>query len=231
MDQTLLTLLQRVDTPTICNAIEVAEGKRGFTQYTRGTLLASDPQAPAMVGYARTARIAALAPSKDPAETVRARRMAYYKHMSQGTRPAIAVVEDVDFPNSVGAFWGEINTTVHKGLGLNGALTNGVMRDLGDLAPGFPVVAGSVGPSHAFVHVTEIGTPVNIFGLEIHNDDLVHADRHGAVVIPAQVIDQLGMAIHKLLETEKLVLEPAQAADFDYEAFEKAWSAFEAART
>jgi regulator of RNase E activity RraA len=231
MDQALLTLLQQVDTPTVCNAIEVAQGKRGFDAFTRGTMQASDPQAPAIVGYARTAKISAQRPSDDPVDVVKARRKAYYQHMSNGKQPSIAVVEDVDFPACVGAFWGEINTTVHKGFGVKGALTNGVMRDLGDLPAGFPVIAGSIGPSHVFVHVTEIGEPVNIFGLTVKDGDLVHADRHGALVIPGDVIDQLHEAITKLLATEKLVLEPARADGFDYDAFEKAWSAYEAART
>ena len=231
MNDTLLTLLRKVDTPTVCNAIEVAEGKRGFWNFTRGTMLSSVPDGPAMVGYARTARIAATHPPADPLETIRQRRMDYYRHMSSGPRPAIAVVEDMDFPNCIGAFWGEINTTVHKGFGLSGALTNGVMRDLGDLPDGFPVVAGSIGPSHAFVHVTEIGTPVSVFGLTVRDGDLVHADRHGALVIPPEVVDGLETAIRKLLATEKLVLEPARRPGFDFDAFEEAWSAFEAART
>jgi regulator of RNase E activity RraA len=231
MNQELLTLLQQVDTPTVCNAIEVAQGKRGFDQFTRGTMQASDPQAPAIVGYARTAKVSALRPSDDPVDEVKARRMAYYKHMAEGARPSIAVVEDVDFPDCVGAFWGEINTTVHRGFGVKGALTNGVMRDLGDLPSGFPVIAGSIGPSHAFVHVTEIGVPVNVFGLALQDGDLVHADRHGALVIPDDVIDHLFDAINKLMANEKLVLEPARSDEFDFDAFEKAWAAFEAART
>lgn len=52
---------------------------------------------------------------------IKARRMAYYKHMSEGPRPAVTVVEDLDYPACIGAFWGEINTTVHKGLGTSGA--------------------------------------------------------------------------------------------------------------
>ena len=231
MNQELLTLLQQVDTPTVCNAIEVAQGKRGFDQFTRGTMQASDPQAPAMVGYARTAKVSALRPSDDPVDVVKARRMAYYKHMAEGARPSIAVIEDVDFPDCVGAFWGEINTTVHRGFGVKGALTNGVVRDLGDLPSGFPVIAGSIGPSHAFVHVTEIGVPVNVFGLAVQEGDLVHADRHGALVIPAGVIDHLFDAINKLMANEKLILEPARVDEFDFDAFEKAWAAFEAART
>ncbi|WP_300518363.1 RraA family protein [Aliiroseovarius sp.] len=231
MDQSLLDLLKQVDTPTVCNAIEVAQGKRGFDAFTRGTMLCSAPDEPAMVGYARTARIAAVAPPSEPPEVIKARRMCYYRHMAEGSRPGIAVVEDLDFPHAIGAYWGEINTTVHKGFGLSGALTNGVMRDLGDLPEGFPVVAGSIGPSHGFVHVREVGTQVTIFGLVISDGDLVHADRHGALVIPPEVIPLLEGAIRKLLDTERLVLDPAREEGFDFEAFEAAWAAFEAART
>lgn len=231
MEADLLNLLKSVDTPTVCNAIEVAEGRRGFNRFTRGTMLSSDPSSGAMVGFARTARISALAPPTEPADVIKARRMDYYRHMSEGPRPALAVVEDMDYPNAIGAYWGEINTTVHKGLGLSGALTNGVMRDLGDLPDGFPVVAGSVGPSHGFVHVREIDTPVRIFGLDIHPGELVHADRHGALVIPAAVMPDLAEAIRKLLDTEHLVLGPAREPGFTFEKFEAAWAAFERART
>lgn len=231
MNDTLLELLKKVDTPTVCNAIEVAQGKRGFNDFTRGTMLCSDPEGGAMVGYARTAKIAAVNPPTEAPEVIKARRMDYYRHMASGLRPAVTVVEDVDYPHCIGAYWGEINTTVHKGFGVSGALTNGVMRDLGDLPEGFPVVAGSVGPSHGFVHVKEIGTEVTIFGMTVKDGDLVHADRHGALVIPTDVIPVLEEAILKLLDTEKLVLDPARTDGFDFDAFEKAWAAFEAART
>lgn len=231
MNPTLLKTLRSVDTPTVCNAIEVAEGKRGFRDFTRATMLCSAPEDPPMVGFARTARIAAINPPEEAASVIKERRMAYYKYMSEGHDPSVAVIEDMDYPDCVGAFWGEINTTVHKGLGLSGALTNGVMRDLGDLPEGFPVVAGSVGPSHAFVHVKEMGTPVSIFGLTVNDGDLIHADRHGAVRIPPVLLSSLDTAIAKLLETEKIVLDAARSDDFDYTAFKAAWTRFEAART
>ena len=230
IDDTLLNLLRSVDTPSVCNAIEVAQGQRGFNGFTRGMMLASAPEQ-VMAGYAVTAKIKALAPPDEPADVVRARRMAYYKAMAEGPKPSIAVVEDEDFPNCIGAYWGEVNTTVHKGFGMSGALTNGVMRDLGDMAPNFPVVAGSIGPSHGFVHVTELGTPLKIFGLTVAHGDFVHADRHGAVVIPPEVLPKLGAALETMFAAEKIVLEPAREEGFDFEAFEKAWSAFETART
>ncbi|WP_136441491.1 RraA family protein [Pacificoceanicola onchidii] len=231
LDTDLLDLLRKVDTPTVCNAIEVAEGKRGFANFTRGTMLASDAEAPAMVGFARTAKIAAVEPPTEAPEVIKARRMDYYRHMASGPRPAVTVVEDLDFPHCIGAYWGEINTTVHKGFGLAGALTNGVMRDLGDLPDGFPVVAGSVGPSHGFVHVREVGTEVTIFGMMVADGDLIHADRHGALVIPPAVIPTLKSAIETLLNSEKLVLDPARQDGFTFEDFERAWIAFEKART
>ena len=230
MTPLLLALLRKIDTPTVCNAIEVAQGKRGFNAFTRGTMLASDPSG-VIVGYAVTAQIAAVEQPPESPDIIRTRRMAYYKAMAEGPKPSIAVVEDLDYPNAIGAYWGEVNTTIHKGFGMSGALTNGVMRDLGDMAPDFPVVAGSTGPSHGFVHVRSVNETVKIMGLTVSSGSLVHADRHGAVVIPSEVLGDLEAAIQKMQDTEKLVLNPARAAGFDFDAFEKAWEAFEKART
>ncbi|WP_299870191.1 RraA family protein [uncultured Hoeflea sp.] len=230
MDENLIALLRQVDTPTVCNAIEVAQGKRGFDRFTRGTILSANPELPAICGRARTARLRAIAPSSEPPETVRTRRMDYYRYMAEALAPAVTVIEDLDWPDCIGAFWGEVNTTVHKGLGIGGVLTNGVMRDLGDLAPQFQVLAGSIGPSHGFVHVVDFDQPVSVFGLNVRPGDFVHADRHGAVVVPEDVLPVLGDAIAKMQASEALILDPARAPDFDFEAFEQAWTAFEKAR-
>ena len=231
MKKSLFSLLKTVDTPTVCNAIEVAQGGRGFNEFTKGTMIHSNPKAKPICGYAKTAKIAATNPPTETIEVIKKLRLSYYRHMASGDSPSIAVIEDIDFPNCVGAFWGEVNTNIHRGFGMSGAFTNGVMRDLGDLAEGFPVLAGSIGPSHGFVHVKEIGCSVSIFSLIINDGDLVHADRHGAVVIPKDVIDVLEASILKLLKTEQLILIPTKKDNFDIEKFEEAWSAFEAART
>lgn len=230
MNAELLEFLSRVDTPTVCNAIEVVQGKRGFDRFTRGTMICTEPGR-AVVGYAATAQIAALAPPTEAPEVIRARRMAYYRAMHDAPKPSVAVIEDLDYPNCIGAYWGEINTTLHKGFGMSGALTNGVVRDLGDLPQGFPVIAGSIGPSHGFVHVRSIGQPVRVMGLEVRQGDLIHADRHGAVVVPPDVTSDLAIAITKLQQTERLILDPARTTGFDFAAFEAAWTAFERART
>ena len=231
LDSELLKLLRSVDTPTVCNAIEVAQGKRGFSGFTRGTMICSDPEGVAMVGFAKTAKIAAVEPPTENQDIIKERRMNYYRYMSEVDGPMVTVIEDVDYPDCIGAYWGEINTKVHKGFGLSGALTNGVVRDLGDLAEDFPVVAGSVGPSHGFVHVREIDTPVNIFGMTVTPGELIHADRHGAVVIPNEVIPILKDSIHKLFASERLILDSAEKTEFSFDGFKKAWEDFEKSRT
>ena len=231
MNSELLEILRRVDTPTVCNAIEVAQGKRGFDDFTRGTMLCSAPEGGAMVGYARTARIRAVTPPDEPADVIRARRMAYYRYMSEGSRPGVAVVQDMDVPHAIGAYWGEVNTNIHKAFGLSGALTDGVMRDLGDLPEGFPVVAGSIGPSHGFVHVLDFDQPVEIHGMTVAPGALVHADRHGAVVIPEDVVPALAEAIATLMRSETIVFDAVKGRQITFDEFEGVWAAFEAART
>jgi regulator of RNase E activity RraA len=222
MDDALLTLLRKVDMPTVCNAIEVVQGLRGHAGFTRGT---------AIVGHAVTAQIAALDPPVEPQGVIRARRIDHYRAMHDAAKPWVAVIEDLDWPHCIGACWGEVNATIHKGFGMSGAVTNGVVRDPGDLPVGFPVSAGSIGPSHGFVHVRSRGTPVRVFGLVVAQGDLIHADRHGAVVIPPDVVAGLGTAIAKLQQTERLILDPARGGDFDFAVFEAAWYAFERTRT
>ena len=231
IDSELLKLLQSIDTPTVCNAIEVAQGKRGFSQFTRGTMVCSAPQSEPLVGFAKTAKIAALSPPNDDKEVIKNRRMEYYRYMSEVSGPSIAVIEDVDFPDCIGAYWGEINTKIHKRFGLSGVLTNGVVRDLGDLAEDFPVIAGSIGPSHGFVHVREIDTEIKLFGIKVAPNNLIHADLHGAVVIPETVIENLQEAIHKLFASERIILEPTEKKDFNFDVFKDAWEKFEKSRT
>ena len=227
----LLTLLRGVDTPTVCNAIEVVHGHRGFDRFTKGTMQHSKPGDPPIVGFARTAKIAGLAPSTEDPEVIRARRMDYFRSMAAGLSPSAAVIEDTDYPNCIAGWWGEVHVAVHKGLGLQGAITNGVMRDLDVIDDGFPVLAGSIGVSHGFVHVVEIGRPVNIFGLTVKQGELIHGDRHGALVIPNDVIPHLKAAINTVVFNEAIVLEPARQKGFNIDKLEAAWAKFETQRT
>src|SRR3569833_4238217 len=150
--------------------------------------------------------------------------MAYYEHMVSGDGLLVAVIEDTDWPHCSGGCWGEMQVAQHKGLGVAGTVTNGVLRDLGMLDPGYLVIAGSVGPSHAFVHVTELDCVVTVLGMTVRPNDLIHADRHGAVVIPAEHIEKMPAAIDIVMRKEVPVLKAARAPGFIVEMLKDAWA-------
>ena len=212
-----------VDTPTICNALEVIMGRRTTDGFTRSMVVAAHPHLPAMVGFALTAKLRADKPSVDESQVVRTRRLDYYRYIAGETRPSLVVIEDHGDGPPIGAFWGEVNVAIHQGLGLQGALTNGSIRDLGAVDPQFQLLAGSIGPSHAFVHITEFGTPVEVFGLPIKPGDLIHADRHGAVIIPPGMELELPRAIDLVTRREAPMLKAARSPDFDIHRLLQAW--------
>jgi len=218
-----LALLQKTDTPTVCNALEHAMGGRTAEGFTKIPAVCADPALPPVVGFARTAKIRASSPAQKPADEVKALRMAYYDYVASGDGPNVVVIEDTDWPHPIGGFWGEVNVAIHKGLGLAGTLTNGILRDLGMLDEGYQVVAGAVGPSHAFVHVTEIDCPVTVFGMAVHPNDLIHADRHGAVVIPERFIPDIARCIDLVIRKERPIISAARAPGFTVEKLKKAW--------
>ncbi len=217
MTRELLETLKAFDTPTICNALErVAPGRTGYG-YTTRPLVCVRPELPPIVGYARTATIRAVQPSGRAPEAERDARLAYYESVAAPPHPTITVIEDLDPVPGVGAWWGEVQTHLHRGLGSLGVVTNGSVRDLDQLAEGFQVLAGNVGPSHAFVHPVAWGVPVKVHGMEVHTGDLVHADGHGAVVVPADLAERVPDAAAEIARRESVLIEASKKPGFDFE--------------
>jgi regulator of RNase E activity RraA len=128
----------------------------------------------------------------------------------------VVVIEDLDPEPGYGAFWGEVNSNVHKGLGCLGVVTNGSIRDLPQCAEGFQMLGGRVGPSHAYVHVEEFGGTVTVQGMTVRPGDLLHADQHGAVVIPHEVARQVPAAA-LIAKRERVLISAAQQPGFTIE--------------
>lgn len=223
---TLIEQLRNYDTPTIANALEIAAGKRTTEGFTRQTLIAANPKLKPIVGYARTAMIRSATPFNP--QTRREKLMEYYAYVAQPQQPTIAVIQDIDNQPGLGAFWGEVNTTVHWGLGCLGAVTNGSMRDLEMMEPRFQCLAASLSPSHAWVHVVEISVKVDVCGLMVCHGDIVHADHHGAVVIPADLLEKLPAAIDFMARKEKVILDAAKADGFNMDKLRAAMAESEA---
>lgn len=219
----LLARLGQFDTPTVCNALEeIVPGRRGHG-FTIRPLVCPFPSLAPIVGYARTGTVRAQHPPRDDAETERRRRLDWYRFVAEGgPLPAVVVLQDTDETPGYGAFWGEVNTAVHKGLGALGCITDGSIRDIDQCAEGFQLLAGSVGPSHAWARVERIGGTVTVAGMEVRSGDLIHADRHGAVMIPPDAAAAIPEAAERIARREAEVLAAARRPGFDVAALEQA---------
>ncbi len=206
-----LDILKQWDTPTICNGLELIVPERRAIGFTVEPMVAVDRKFPPIVGLARTGLVRAKEPPRGPIPP----REAWYDYVAAGDFPTIAVIQDIDDRPGFGAFWGEVQTTIHKALGVSGCVTNGSFRDLDMLAPGFQIIGGRIGPSHAHIHMVQMNCDVNIFGMLARHDDVIHADFHGAVVIPADAVKKLPEAIDLCTRREKVILDMTKSPGFN----------------
>ncbi|WP_420392191.1 RraA family protein [Acuticoccus sp.] len=221
-----IAALVRYDTPTVCNGLEEIGAGHRDAGYTRRTMVMAPDGlrladgARAVCGRAKTVRIRASRPHGRSASDAAALKAAYYAYVADADGPTVIVVEDLD-AEPVGAFWGEVHSALHRALGAVGVITNGIIRDLDDLDPALMLLAGGVGPSHAHVHWVDYGEGASVFGMSVAEGDLVHADRHGAVVVPDDAVGALPDAIEAVRQREARILALTARSPFDHGALRR----------
>jgi regulator of RNase E activity RraA len=178
-----LIQLKRWNTPTIYNGWEQITkqnpAKDAFNLEETHDFM---PQMGPMVGYAVTLVIE---PSNPQHKVSNPNAYVEYLHYVAHTPgPKIVVVQDLDKPQIVGSFWGEVNSNVHKSLGCVGTITDGAVRDLDEMTnAGFKALAKRLCVGHAHVSCVKWNCEVEVFGRKVLPGDLIHADKHGFIVI------------------------------------------------
>lgn len=104
-------------------------------------------------------------------------RVDWWKSILQVPVPRIAVVEDMDKPLGAGAFLGDMHAAILMAVGCVGYVSNGAVRELPRVRElGIQLFAGNIAVSHAFAHIVDFGSVVEIGGLEVHSGDLPHGE-------------------------------------------------------
>jgi 4-hydroxy-4-methyl-2-oxoglutarate aldolase len=209
-----LDALRRFTTPTISNALERLGLPHSLGNQTDGSIKCIFPDLGVIVGYAVTAMIRSAAPCANPKFPS---RKPYWDHILRYPRPRIAVIEDMDDPPA-GAYIGEVNSNIHKALGCIGIITDGCVRDLDEVhALKFPLWARSIAVTHAHCHLEDFEVPVTVGGLKILPGDLIHADRHGALVIPRDLAPKVAAAAKAVENYEQPMIQLSKSPDFSTE--------------
>jgi 4-hydroxy-4-methyl-2-oxoglutarate aldolase len=176
--------LKRWNTPTIYNGWEQITrheaGADGFNlEETRDFM----PQMGPMVGYAVTVQFEPSNPAH-PKNNPNA-WSEYRKYVASVSGPKIVVVQDLDKPRVIGAFWGEVNSNIHRALGCVGTITDGAIRDVDEMTnAGFKALARRFCVGHAYSCPVRWNCEVKVFGRKVNPGQLIHADKHGFLVIP-----------------------------------------------
>ena len=139
-----------------------------------------------MIGYAVTLTFE---PSNKEHYQDGARRWKEYReYVASVPGPKIVVLQDLDSPHHiVGSFWGEVCSNMHKALGCVGTITDGAIRDVDEMTnAGFKALARRLCVGHAYSVPVAWGLPVEVYGCTVHPGDLIHADKHGFIIIPEE---------------------------------------------
>lgn len=203
LNASVIESLRRFSTPTISNAIETFHVRHRMFGVTGAGIRCFFPELGPVVGYACTALVKTATPPDEPR---RVNRRSYWEYVRRSPGPKVCVVQDLS-PAPGGAYWGEVNASMHKALGASAVLTNGTVRDIDEVERlGFGFFASGLQVSHGFAHLEDYNQPVEIFGMRVEPGDLIHADKHGAVVIPIEIAPQLADAAQQVELSERLML-------------------------
>ena len=183
--------LKRWSTPTIYNGWEqitkLDAGKEAFNLEEARDFM---PETGPMAGYAMTVVIEPSNP-EHPKRNPKA-WSEYRRYIASFSGPKIVVVQDLDKPRICGSFWGEVNSNIHKALGCVGTITDGAIRDFDEMQNvGFKAIAKRLCVGHAYNHPVRWNCEVEVFGRTVKPGELIHADKHGFLVIPSQDQAQL----------------------------------------
>jgi len=202
-----LLKLKRWNSPTISNALEQITEVDRLTLPNREDVHDFMPEMGPMAGYAVTVVISGGDPRAKKEQPENQHRLREYFASVAG--PKIVVVQDLDKPECHGSTWGEVGANTARSLGCVGTITDGAIRDLDEMKnAGFKALARRLCVSHAHTWPLRWGVEVEVFGTKIGPGQLIHADKHGFILIPKDAEDRLVEAARYMddAECESVVL-------------------------
>jgi 4-hydroxy-4-methyl-2-oxoglutarate aldolase len=208
-----LDALRQFDTCMVANAIESFNVRLRNTGFADASIRCIFEDAAPMVGYAATARLRSGEPPMGGGAFHD--RADFWNRIVQIPAPRILVLEDMDDPAGRGAFVGDMHAAILQALGCVGCLTNGAVRELPSVrAMGIQLFAGSVGVSHAYAHIFDVGAVISVGGMEVRPGTLLHGDRHGVLTVPAEIAAQVSGVAGRLQQAEQKIIDFCRSKDF-----------------
>ena len=214
-----LDTLGKIQTCAVANAIETFDVMPRRQGFMRPAVRSIFPDLGNMIGYAVTGVISAKTP---PTSHMRIPRSEWVDYVLSVPEPRVIMLQDLDYPDVLGSFWGEVQSNVHQALGCVGTVTDGGVRDLDEMREaGFFAFATEVLVSHAYVHIVEYGVPVTIGGLTVNPGDIVMGDQHGVLTVPKDIAADIPKAVEEVEKGERRIIDFCRSSSFTTEGLKE----------
>lgn len=208
----IISFLKTIDTPTVCNAIELLDVRPASENFTSNGIKCMYPELGPMAGYAVTVQIETVTKMepRDPAVT-----MKLYEAVEASPKPAVVVIQEIGGYREFASHTGDVMTTLLQNFGAIGLVTDCNVRDFDEVRQlGFHTFAAGTSPSHVYCRIANVGMPVQVHGMTVRQGDIIHGDINGLVQVPTEKLDELPEKIAKVRQDEKELMARVRAGGF-----------------
>lgn len=211
----IISFLKTIDTPTVCNAIELLDVRPGTENFTSNKVKCLYPELGPMAGYAVTVQIETVTRMvpRDPAVTLK-----LYEAVEASPKPVVVVIQEIGGYREFAAHTGDVMTTLLQNFGAIGLVTDCNVRDFNEVRQlGFHTFAAGTSPSHVHCRIADVGMPVQVHGMTVRQGDIIHGDINGVVQVPFEKLDELPDKIAHVRKTEQELMARVNSGGFTLE--------------
>ncbi len=218
MQKNIIEELSVIDTPTLANAIEKLEVRNRNTGFCNRLMRHLTSEMGVMCGYAVTVK--ATTAVAEP--TGRDECVDQYLHIcdaiQSSPKPAIVVFQEFGPHPEYSAHIGEVLATMFQRFGAIGVVSDSAVRDMAELRGlNFQAFAPGTVASHANFAIHSVQVPVQVCGMTVNPNDLLHGDENGLINVPQTGREKLPHLAAQVLESEKAALDYIKSEDVTLE--------------
>jgi len=205
--------LKGVDTPTLSNAIEALRLRPQSVGFAPHQIRCIFPEFGRMAGYAVTAQVETMTATTADREAL----LSLYETVLNSPKPALVAFQEIGPQPDYAAHCGEVMATIFQRLGAVGLISDCAVRDIPEVrALRFQYFARGAVASHAYFHIVRVGVPIQVGGLVIQPNDLLHGDENGLIVVPKEGLEKLPAAVEAVRVRERALMEFVRGPDFNF---------------
>ncbi len=207
-----LEYLKSVDTPTLCNAIELLKVRKDHEGFTPLEIRCLFPELGRMIGHAVTAQVETYTSMEKRDNRL---FLDLYSLLEKGPKPGVIVLQEVGGHGNYAAHAGEVMSSIFHRLGAVGLVSDCGVRDIPEVRRlGFHYFARGTVASHANFRIVRVGVPVQIMGLVIKTGDLLHGDENGLALVPDEKRELIPEMVDRIRAREGKLLDYVRGEAF-----------------